>query len=99
MTNEAKRNEEYGPPALLALVRFLARYQDQLNDLRYKWLAMTPEECQEAVRMEWPIIQRTANQIALKRIGELDYDSKLVAEAVSAIRANDQVEFQEGSEE
>jgi hypothetical protein len=61
LTNEANRNDEYGPPALLALVRFLAKYQD-----------------------ESPVIQGTANQIALKRIGELDYD----AQAVKAMLAN-----------
>ena len=88
MTNEAKRNEEYGPPALLALVRFLAKYQDDLNDLRNQCIGMTPEECKDALIMRWPVVQGTANQIALKRIGELAYDTKLVAEAVNALRAN-----------
>jgi hypothetical protein len=88
LTNEAKRNEEYGPPALLALVRFLARYQADLNELRDLCMGMTPEECKESLIMKWPVIQGTANQIALKRIGELDYDTKLVAEAVHALRAN-----------
>jgi len=87
LTNEAKHNKEYGPPALLALVRFLAKYQADLNDLRDQCMGMTPEECKDALIMRWPVIQGTATQIALKRIGEQAYDTKLVAEAVNALRA------------
>jgi len=73
----------------LALVRFLARYQKDLNDPRNQCIDMTPEECKDALIMQWPVIQGTANQLALKRIGEMDYDTKLVAEAVALLRAND----------
>lgn len=73
---------------LLALVRFLAKYQSDLNELRDRCIGMTPEDCKDALIMRWPVIQGTENQIALKRIGELNYDTKLVAKAVNALRAN-----------
>jgi hypothetical protein len=76
------------PPALVALARFLARYQADLNDLRDLCMGMTPEECKETLIMKWPVIQGTANQIALKSIGALAYDTKLVTEAIYALRAN-----------
>jgi len=98
VTNKAQRNEEYGPPALLALVRFLAKYQKDLNDLRNQCISMTPEECKDALIMRWPVIQGTANQLALKRIGEMDYDTKLVAEAVALLRANDSGLLQQARE-
>lgn len=66
----------------LALVRFLAKYQDDLNDLREQCMGMTPEECKDALIMRWPVIQGTSNQIALKRIGDQEYDIKLVAKAL-----------------
>jgi hypothetical protein len=73
---------------LVSLVRFLAQYQEQLNELRGELLRMTPEECHDALAMKWPVIQGTSNQIKLKRIGELGYDPSLVAEAVDALLAD-----------
>lgn len=70
---------------LLALVVFLAKHYDQLEALRYSLYAMTPEECKDAVVMKWPIIQGIKNQINLKRIGEMEYNSKAVGRAVAAI--------------
>jgi hypothetical protein len=86
--DELANAEKTGDPALLALVRFLAKYQSDLNDLREQCVGTTPEECQDAIIMRWPIIQRTVTQIALKRIGEQDYDTKLVAEAITVLCAN-----------
>jgi len=89
---------ECGPPVLLALVRFLAKYQSDLNALRDRCMSMTPEDCKDAIIMQWPVIQGTANQIALKRIGELDYDIELVAKAVNAMRANNPPAKNKGGE-
>jgi hypothetical protein len=70
---------------LLALACFLAKYQDDLNDLRYKWIAMSAEDCKSAVIGQWPIIQGTTNQINLKRVGEIPYESPQVSRAIKAI--------------
>ncbi len=86
-TTEAELPSVRSEP-LLALVRFLAKYQSDLNDLRDRMLSMTPEECEEAVLMQWPVVRGTGNQIALRQIGELHYDVNLVAAAVKSIRAN-----------
>lgn len=86
MSTENKTDSpEVDSSDLLALVVFLAKHHDELEALRYSLYAMTPEECKDAVVMKWPIVQGTRNQINLKRIGEMDYDSKAVGRAVTAI--------------
>jgi|DEB0MinimDraft_3_1074331.scaffolds.fasta_scaffold82675_3 hypothetical protein len=86
MTTESKTDSpEVDSSDLLALVVFLAKHHDQLEALRYSLYAMTPEECKDAVVMNWPIVQGTRNQINLKQIGEMEYDSKAVGRAIAAI--------------
>lgn len=82
---------------LLALVRSLAKYQEGLNDLRGRCMSMTPEECKDAIIMQWPVIQGTANQMALKRIGEQRYDRKASWRAIMAL--GKQEEFRKSTKE
>lgn len=68
------------------LVSFLARYQRELNDLRFKIFAEEDaEKCKEMVVMNWPIIQGMKNQMDLKKIGELEIDYDKVGLAVKEI--------------
>lgn len=71
--------------ALRALSCFLAKYQNDLCLLRYNWMTQSGDDFREAVIGQWPIIQGTHNQIALQRVGELEFDSSLIPKAIKKL--------------
>jgi hypothetical protein len=80
-----KAGEGFTCSDLLALVAWLAGYQEHLNSLRYDWIAMIPEECRASVILKWPLVQGTRNQINLKSIGDMPWTSEQVSRAVDQI--------------
>ena len=75
---------------MLALVCFLAKYQEDLNKLRYKIYAWKEEDgdLQDYIVGQWPVIQGTRNQMNLAKIGEMEFDHTRIPKAVASILAN-----------
>ena len=68
---------------MTALVAWLAKYQDDLNRLRYRMIGETREQAFNTLVMHWPTIQGTANQHALARLGKLPVNMDAVQRAVA----------------
>ena len=71
------------------LVRWLAKYQQDLNDLRMKLIGdgADPAETYEALFGHWPMVQGTPNVIRLHLIAEQPIDNDAVARALKAMDA------------
>lgn len=61
--------------ALRGLANTVSRY----TEMHRKAWGMTPEEVKEMMTMKFPLLQTTAMQIYVKRVGDLKYDSKKAA--------------------
>lgn len=85
---------------LFAMVVWLARYQDKLNDLRHSIIdqsvknriAGLADNTLNRVMMDWPIVQGSQNQIWLKRIGELEFDNAACGRALAELGSHATVE-------
>jgi hypothetical protein len=66
-------NEEI--EGIIHLARFLAKYQDDLNKLKWEFIKIEDQEkLRESIAGRWPTIQGTHNVIALTRIGQQEID-------------------------
>lgn len=64
------------PPEVLDLLIFMCNTWDVIDQFVYEHLA------QEDAIEHYPVIQGTANQMALRRIGKLPYDKANLGKAV-----------------
>ena len=64
------------------LIRFLASAYLELDDLRYKAIALPDNEIKDFIIMHWPVIQGTRNQFAIKMIGKQQRNGTNVAKAI-----------------
>ncbi|MGS0941603.1 hypothetical protein ACVA51_13725 [Pseudomonas luteola] len=69
------------------LIRFLAQLYCQLDHLRYETIKLPEGEIVDYMINKWPVVQGTANQIRLMRLGEMPYDSGKLAAAIDACLA------------
>jgi len=67
---------------LQALVIWLCSYQADLNALRDSLLLKTPAEMEEALIVDWPMVQGTRNKLNLARIGAMPCDLAAMTRAV-----------------
>ena len=79
-----KERNELGKE-LLDLIAFLSRYVTDINKMRWEWAGMSPEECKEALLMQWPTIQGMRNQDNIAKLGDMSWDGRKVSKAVSLI--------------
>ena len=89
-----KKPEEFTPEeidSVIHLARWLAKYQDVLNDLRRKAIAPNVDT-RDMLIMEWPIVQGTSNQIQLTKLGRQEIDLDKINEAVKLLTKDDLTE-------
>jgi hypothetical protein len=83
----SEERKELNSTDLLALVCFLAKVHNQVDQLRYKVYSWRPEDgdLRDYLVGQWPVIQGTKNQFDLEKIGEIEFDHTRIRKAVDAI--------------
>jgi len=67
---------------LIELVKFLAGAVDEAHKVRSQALALSPQECWDALAMKFPVVQGIRPQQYIREIGAKGYDSKMASEAL-----------------
>lgn len=69
------------------LILFLAKVYCEMDRIRYETMSVPEGEIVDFMISNWPVVQGTANQIRLMRLGEMPYDSGKLAAAIDACLA------------
>lgn len=67
------------------LVRFLAQLWTECDDKRYEAIQLPPEQVNDFLVMQWPVLQGTRNQLNIKAIGSQSYDKHRLNAAIRAL--------------
>jgi len=67
------------------LCRFLAKYQDDLRDVRSKALKLKADDIKGYLMMRWPCVQGLQNILNLKKIAQQKMDSDKIHDGVKSM--------------
>lgn len=81
LASKLGETDELMPKEVLDLVRFLASLYNDIDKCVY-------EHGDSDLLMKYPVVQGTANQLKLKRIGEQEYSNKTIHTGVEFMLSN-----------
>jgi hypothetical protein len=70
------------PMGLRNTAIFLAKLWSDLDDLRYRVIAMSAEDCRETLIMQWPVLQGTRNQLQIRALAKLPAQPRSIAQEI-----------------
>lgn len=64
------------------LIRAFANTIEAYSELHSKCWGATPDECKKLMTMEFPLVQGMVMQNAIRKVGNMPYDSQKAAEQI-----------------